>query len=123
MRTEWPRMGYRSKTNRRTRSSLMTSAGQLLLQQVVELRGICLAAGGLHDLADEEAEQLVLARAVIGELARILRHDLVDGLLDGAGVGDLLEALRLDDGVRVLALGPHGLEHVLGDLARDGVVD
>ena len=33
-----------------------------------------------------------------------------------------LQALRLDDGVGVLAFGPHGLEHFLGDLAGDGVV-
>ena len=34
---------------------------QLAFQQVVHLRRIRLAARGLHDLADEEAEQLVLA--------------------------------------------------------------
>ena len=84
--------------------------------------GLALPPVAFIDLADEEAEQLVLARAVIGELPRILRHHIVDGLLDRAGIGDLLEALGLDDGVGVLALGPHGLEHVLGDLSRDGVV-
>src|SRR4029077_17590659 len=102
---------------------MWNSAGQLLLQKLIELRRIGLAAGGLHDLADEEAEQLVFARAVVGKLARILRHDRVDGLLDGTRVGDLLEAPGFDDGIRVLAFGPHRLEYILGDLARDGVVD
>src|SRR5688572_32655311 len=108
-------MGCRSRTKRRTLSEPLftASARELLLEQLVQLRGVRLAAGGLHDLADEDAEQLVLARTVVGELAGILRHHLVDGLLDGAGVGDLLEALRLDDRIRLLALSPHRLEHVL----------
>ena len=38
-------------------------------------------------------------------------------------VRDLPQALRLDDRVRVLALRPHRLEHVLGDLAGDRAVD
>ena len=42
---------------------------------------------------------------------------------DGARVGDLLQALGLDDGVGRFALGPHRLEHFLGDLAGDGLVD
>src|SRR6185436_5398142 len=78
------------------------SAGELFLEQLVELRGVRLSARRLHHLSYEVAEQLVLARAVIGELARIFRHDVVDGLFDRPGIGDLLEALRLDDGVRVL---------------------
>src|SRR3982751_2375173 len=125
-------MGRFSRTKRRTESEADFSTGSSLpariscrtskffLQQLVELRGVRLAGGGLHHLSYEESEQLVLARAVVGELAGILRHDLVDRLLDGARVGDLLETLGLDDGVRVLALGPHRLEHVLVDLAGDG---
>ena len=54
------------------------------------------------------------------DLVGIGGDDVVDQLLDRAGVGDLLHAARLDDGARVAALGPHDLEQVLGDLARDG---
>ena len=98
--TQWPRTGRPSKMKRRTRSRVQAlfelhgrangvrakrvqplsrcrargSAAELLLQQLVQLGRVGLAAGGLHDLADEEAEQLVLAGAEVGELARILRH-------------------------------------------------
>src|SRR5579883_1132302 len=70
------------------------SARKLPLEQLVQLRGVRLALCRLHDLPDEEAEELVLARTVLGELARILRHHLLDGALDRAGIGDLLEPFR-----------------------------
>src|ERR1700749_3500561 len=54
------------------------SAAQLAPQQLVELRRIGFAARRLHHLADEESEELVLAGAVLGELRRVLRHDLLD---------------------------------------------
>ena len=46
-------------------------------------------------LADEEAEQLVLAAAVFGELVGIGGEDFVDHRLDRAAVALLLEALGL----------------------------
>src|ERR1700729_238553 len=64
------------------------SAAELLAQQLVELRRIGLAAGRLHDLANEKAEQLVLAGTVIGQLSRVACHRLIDRLLDGGAVGD-----------------------------------
>ena len=39
------------------------------------------------------------------------------GGLDGAGVGDLLEAAPFHDIDGIAALAPDDLEHVLGDLA------
>ena len=77
-----PTMGQAARQLKRRGST--GQPRELLLQQLVELRRVGLAAGGLHHLADEEAEQLVLAGAVLGELARVLRHHLVDGALDGA---------------------------------------
>src|SRR3970040_1241151 len=50
------------------------SLSQLALQHLVELRRVGLAVGGFHHLANEEAEELVLARAILGELRRIGRH-------------------------------------------------
>ena len=47
---------------------------------------------------------------------------LVDRRLDGAGVGDLPQALLLDDRGGGLAGLHHLGEHVLGDAAGDGVV-
>src|SRR6185437_2840312 len=72
------------------------SAAQLAAQELVELRGVRLAAGSLHHLADEETEQLVLAGAILGELRRALRHNLLDRSRDGGAVGDLAQALRFD---------------------------
>src|ERR1700742_4663556 len=95
------------------------SATELLLQQLVESSRIRLALRGLHDLADEEAEQLVLARPIVGELPRVGSHDGLDSLLDRRLVGDLFQALLLDDRVGALVLLPHRLQHVLRDLAAD----
>ncbi|CRR45324.1 hypothetical protein PAERUG_E16_London_17_VIM_2_04_14_05465 [Pseudomonas aeruginosa] len=56
------------------------------------------------------------------DLLGVGRQHLVEHLLDGATVGDLLQALGLDDLVGgTLAVG-HGFEDHLGDLAGDGVV-
>src|SRR5487761_549072 len=98
------------------------STGKLLLEQLVQLSWIGLALCRLHHLPDEEAEELVLAGAVVGEPPRVPGHYFFDGALDGAGIGDLPEALRLDDGVGALTARPHGLEHFLGDLAGDRLI-
>ena len=37
-------------------------------------------------------------------------------------VGHLLQPALLDDRARIAALGPHDLEHLLGDFAGDGAV-
>lgn len=47
--------------------------------------------------------------------------DLVHGLFDGAGIRHLLHAARLDDFGRVATLVPDDFEHILGDLARNGL--
>src|SRR6266852_4426303 len=111
------------KRCKQSRSCILSATTQLELEQFVELRRIRLAFRRLHDLPDEETEQFILARAVIGELFGIGGDNRVDHLFNGAGVRDLLETLRLDDGVRGLAFGPHRLEYLLGDLARDGLLD
>ena len=48
--------------------------------------------------------------------------DLIDRLLDRAHVGDLGQPARLDDRGGLAAFRPHDVEHILGDLARDGAV-
>src|SRR2546421_598302 len=78
---------------RRTRSLLGTPCWSILLselfaQQLVQLRRVGLAGGRFHDLAHEKSEQLVLARAVLGELRGIAGHHLIDHALDGGGIGD-----------------------------------
>src|SRR5260370_11152580 len=111
------------KRRSESRSCILIRTTQFSLQQLVELRRIRLALGGLHDLADEETEELVLAGPIVGESFRIGGNDGVDYSLDGAGVGDLLQAPLLDDFVRALAFGPHGLEYFFGDLPRNRRID
>src|SRR3546814_15862104 len=76
----------------------------------------------LHRLADEEAEQLVLAAAIIGNLVRVRSHDLGDFGLDRTGIAGLLESACLDDFARVILGFEHDLEHLLGEAARQRVV-
>ena len=66
-----------------------------LLQKLVDDLGVGLAAGRLHHLADEPAEQRGLG--LVGrDLVRVGVDHRLDGGLDGAGVGDLLQAALLD---------------------------
>src|SRR3546814_6493933 len=51
------------------------SARELFLQQAIQSIRIGLALRRTHGLGDEEAEQLVLAGAIFGELAGILRSE------------------------------------------------
>ena len=80
---------------------------------------IGLASGLLHDLAREEPEQLVFARAV---LRRLGRDDRLDNPFDVPGIGDLLQSPGRDDGVRVAHSIPQGLKDHLGELAGEGVI-
>src|SRR6185437_4523746 len=73
------------------------SSRQLLAQSLIEQRRIGLALRRLHDLADEEAEQLLLAAAILGDLVRLRRHDRGDRRVDGAGIGHLAQSPLLDD--------------------------
>src|SRR5215831_11629473 len=82
------------------------SAAKLAAQKLVELGRVGLAAGRFHGLADEEAEELVLAGAVLRELRRVLRHDLLDRALDGGAVGDLAQAPGFDHRIGAQALRP-----------------
>ena len=69
---------------------------QLLPQQLVDQRRVGLALGRFHHLADEEAEHLGV-RGVLRDLGRAGGERGVDRGLDRAGVGDLAQALGLDD--------------------------
>src|SRR5712691_12603482 len=83
------------------RTSTVTSA-ERLLQKLVDDLGIGLAAGRLHHLADEPAEQSGLG--LVGrDLAGVGIDHGLDGGLDGAGVGDLLQPALLDPRRRILA--------------------
>jgi hypothetical protein len=76
----------------------------------------------LHRLADEEAEQLVLAAAILGDLVGVGGEDLVDLGVDRAGVAGLLEARAPRRSRRILAGLEHDLEHLLGERAGERAV-
>src|SRR6186997_553842 len=100
-----------------------SNSAELLAQRLVDLLRVRFAARRFHDLADEEAEHLLLAGAELLDLRGIRRDDVRDELVDARGVGDLRKAALLDDLVdRTLTtprVCPEGLEHFLRDLARD----
>jgi len=65
------------------------ASAQLFLQRLVHQGRVGLALGGFHHLADEEAEQLVLAAPVLFHLVGIGGQYGIHLLHDGAGVRDL----------------------------------
>lgn len=52
---------------------------ELFEHDVLEQSGVCLAAGFLHGLADEESQQLFFARAELSNLAGVGGDDSIDG--------------------------------------------
>lgn len=70
-------------------------------QQIVDLLRIGFALAGLHDLAHQRIERLVLARTELRHVVCVGGNHLVDNFLQRAGVVHLLEALGLDDGVHI----------------------
>src|SRR5689334_6705869 len=92
---------------------------KLPAQRVVDLLRIRLAARRFHDLADEEAEHLLLAGAELLDLRRVRSDDVGNELVDARGIRDLREAALLDDLVDRAFTAPDGLEDFLRDLARD----
>src|SRR5689334_1444413 len=62
-----------------------------------------LAGHGLHRLADEEAEQLLLAGLVLGDLVGVGGENLVDLGIDGASVARLLQRFPLNDHIGGIA--------------------
>src|SRR5690606_37992998 len=91
---------------------------ELGLEDFVHGLRICLAAGLLHHLPDEPAEQTGLRFHGLN-LSRITGDDLVHLPLDRASIADLLHPAGLDDLSRITALRPDDLKQILCDLARD----
>ena len=96
------------------------SAGaDALSEQIVHELGVGGAAGLLHDLADEEPEDPLLATPELLHGAGVLRDRLVHPRLQGRGVGDLSEAPRLDDGLRLVGQEARQPLAALGDGASE----
>src|SRR5215813_10354827 len=95
-----------------------SAKSELGLDQIVDGLRVRLAAGRLHDLPDEPADCLRIGLGV-ADLVGIGGDDLIDQLLDRAQVRHLLHSARLNDCLRIAALGPDDVEQLLGDLAGD----
>src|SRR5690606_30826593 len=80
------------------------------------------ALGRLHHLADEPAEDLVVAALELRDLAGVAGDDLIYQPLYLGAVADLPQALGLDNGAGLRAALPHLLEDLLGDAPGDGAV-
>src|SRR5258707_2036858 len=93
--------------------------GEELAEDVVDGLGVGLAAGGLHDLADEKFEDAFVASFEFGYVGGFFGDDLSRGLFDGA-VGYLgAEAFGGDDIGGGAAGFEHGGENFFGDGASD----
>src|SRR6188508_2792356 len=79
-----------------------------------------LTARRLHDLPDEEADSLGLARAIVGDRGRVGRQDIVDRRGDRATVRDLAETPLGDDRGRDLTRQRVRLQDLAALGARDG---
>src|SRR5665647_2489305 len=79
-------------------------------EQVVHDLRVGAPAAGLHHLADEEADHLLLAAAILLGLGRVGGHDAGDDGLELRGVADLAEAVLLDDRLGLGALLDHARE-------------
>src|SRR4051812_48380064 len=98
MRSLRPERATGAGTSRTQRSlGQFTSIAELRFEQRAQSPRVAFASQFLHRLADEEREQVLLARLVLLHFAGTARDDRVGDLLEGARVGDLDEALLLDD--------------------------
>src|SRR6266481_1401151 len=90
--------------------------GEEFAKDVVDGLGVGLAAGGFHNLADEEFEDTFVAGFEFGDVVGILGDDFSGGLLD-RGIADLgAETFGGDD----FGGGAAGLEHGGENLFADG---
>src|SRR5947209_17768194 len=97
-------------------TDLIRSDAELGFEQIVDRLRISLAAGRLHDLADEPADELWLGFRLL-DLVRVGGDDVIDDLFDRAEVSDLPHAARLDQRAGIAALLPDNLEQIFCNLA------
>ena len=100
--------------------SMKSQIPSLRLQQIVDGLRVGLAAGRLHHLADEPADHRGL-RLGLRRLVGIGGDDLVDDAARSRPTSVTCFRPRASTiATRIAAFGPHDLEQILGDLARDG---
>src|SRR5260370_16189227 len=93
--------------------------GEEVAEDVVDGLGVGLAAGGLHDLADEKFEDAFVTGFEFGNVFGIFGDSFASGLLDG-GVADLgAQAFGGDDFGGGAAGLEHGSENFFGDGSGD----
>ncbi len=95
---------------------------QLGLQHFVHFAGIGLALHLLHHLPDKKAEDFIFTATVLLNLILIVGNDFIDNGFNRGGIGNLFQAFGFDNLIGCRGTLPDFLEHLLGDLAGNGVV-
>ena len=99
---------------RRRRPAPVSGLGQAGQDQVADLGGVGLAAGGLHDRADQDPDRGNLSAADLRRDIRVSGDGLVDRGLQRAVVTDHDQATRLDHIVRGALAGQYSVDHLAG---------
>ncbi len=73
---------------------MKSSAAQFFLQDFINHAGVGLAAGRLHHLADEKADQLALAGLILFDLSWIIGNHLIDQLPSASARSESLFCLK-----------------------------
>src|SRR5260370_38881044 len=93
--------------------------GQESAEGIVDGLRVGLAAGGFHDLADEEFEDAFVAGFELSYICRVLCDDFAGGLFDGGIAYLSAEAFGGDD----FGGGATGCEHGCGNFFIVGAAD
>src|SRR6185503_11777289 len=94
---------------------------QLILQAFIHNLWIRFALRGLHDLTDKESKERFFATAILCNLIRIRRDNLVNYAIDFTSVADLHETLLFNNRRGRLTALEHFNQNVLALLAADFV--
>jgi hypothetical protein len=100
---------------------------QFIFEQLIDGLRVGGPLGSLHHLADKEADHLAtlvgFSCLVLIHLGLVVGQYFINNRFNGSRVGNLLEALGINDFISRLALtGPEGSENLFGCLAVDGVI-
>src|SRR5262245_56662722 len=113
----WP--APKSEKYLRLLAEQLRRSGNCRAQQLLHELRVRLAAGLLHDLADEEAEHAFLAAPELRDLVGMARDDLVDDALERALIAHLRQSLRRDQRRRIGVGAEQARQDALGGVAID----
>ena len=95
--------------------------GERRTQELVEELGVALAATRLHALANQIADDLLVAISVLLCLVGAIGEHLVNDRLQRSGVAHLAHAARVHDLVGIIPALCHEAEHLMRLVGADGI--